>query len=410
MFWPLLQQIAHVLATRKLQSGLVIFGIAWGIFSLMALLAMGRGFQEATQVDFAAFQQPMFFVSLGESSAEGAAPKELWLTEVDLTSLQNYLSIPVKISPLLMQSATTRINNQLIKINVQGVSPIFFSAQKVALATVNGRLINHLDSVSKRRVVIIPEELDRKLTATQSGTKYLTIDRVPYQVIGVLPQDNPIFSLFSKKRETVYLPAATYLSLWGENEYQIKQFLVFYPSSADHQQLERELKAYLLHRLGLGPQEEKTAFFLFDTQEIIAFYQSIIRLVYLFFSLCGVLTLAVGGFGLANLLVLLVSERAPELGLRMALGATPRHLVLHILLEACILVMLGGLIGCLLAVSLISVLQHIPLPTWVGKPTLSWPITVLSLGCMLVLALLAGFFPARRAVQLTPVQALAQSV
>ena len=125
-----------------------------------------------------------------------------------------------------------------------------------------------------------------------------------------------------------------------------------------------------------------------------------------FLGFWGVMTLCVGGIGVANTMYLIVHERTAEIGLRMALGAEDRHILTQILLESTIIVTIGALIGLLLAAAILIILQHLPLPNWLGQPTVSPMIGAVTVIILAVIGLLAGYFPARRASKMQPVIAL----
>ena len=143
-----------------------------------------------------------------------------------------------------------------------------------------------------------------------------------------------------------------------------------------------------------------------NVAQVAEFFSAFFRGVQLFLGFCGAMTLGVGGVGVANIMFLVISERTREIGLRMALGAKSHHILAQILLEAFVIVMLGALIGFSVSWLIVTSLQIIPLPEWIGMPQISMSVVYMTMLVLSLVGLLAGFFPAKRASLLDPVVAL----
>ena len=152
--------------------------------------------------------------------------------------------------------------------------------------------------------------------------------------------------------------------------------------------------------------KDKQAIRFFDLRGAFEFFQWFFTSIQMFLGFCGLLTLAVGGISVANMMFLIVTERTPEIGLRLALGAKDSHILGQILIEAFVIVFLGGLLGFLISGAFLGVLNNIQLPSWIGKPELSWQVLLGTVIVLAVVAFLSGFFPARKASKLAPVEAL----
>ena len=136
------------------------------------------------------------------------------------------------------------------------------------------------------------------------------------------------------------------------------------------------------------------------------FFQWFFKSINLFLGFCGLLTLAVGGISVANMMFLIVTERTPEIGLKLALGAKDKHILGQVLLESFVIVFLGGLLGFLVSSLVLISLADISLGGWLGTPSLSIPVLIGTVIILAFVALLSGFFPALRASRLQPVEAL----
>ena len=165
------------------------------------------------------------------------------------------------------------------------------------------------------------------------------------------------------------------------------------------------MRTYLGYLYHFSPDDTNALMF-YDTLKIFNFFNWFFVGIQLFLGLCGSLTLAVGGLGVANIMFLIVTERTKEIGLRMAVGARDSHILIQILCEALILVVLGGLFGITLSYLTVFILQFITLPAWIGKPTISLSIAFITIAVLAMIGVLAGYFPAKRASRMDPVDAL----
>ncbi|HGF7235601.1 TPA: ABC transporter permease, partial [Vibrio cholerae] len=169
--------------------------------------------------------------------------------------------------------------------------------------------------------------------------------------------------------------------------------------------LREQLHHTFAQRLHFSPEDQE-AVFLPDFGSGVAVITAILRGIQAFLAASGMMTMAVGILGVANMMFLAVTERTREIGVRLAIGATPQRIQQQFLLEGLLLVVIGALVGLLLAYFGVLLLNHLGLPTWLGEPVITSTTVWLSMLVTSILALAAAYFPARRAAQLEPVIAL----
>jgi putative ABC transport system permease protein len=204
-------------------------------------------------------------------------------------------------------------------------------------------------------------------------------------------------------REDVYISYKSYEALY-DNKY-VGVFFVFPKPDTDPLQFEQSLRSYFAHKYHFD-KNDKGALQLWGSTKMFQFIRWFFVGLQLFLGACGMMILAVGSIGVANIMFLIVTERTYEIGLHKAVGATDRQILLQLLFEALIIIGIGGCLGIGIALGAITILQQVTLPDWIGVPVISWTtvgITIFALG---LIGLIAGYFPARRAARMDPIDAL----
>jgi len=396
----LIRQILYEMWLHKLRSGLAIFCIAFGTIAVVMLLALGAGFHEASLRNMSGIVDGFFAVWLGrsEKSYEGY-PKG----HVNQMTLADVLELP-KVFPNI-EAISPRISNKSAILSyagkaytkgVYGVAPDFARLNRIKLIT-GGRFINKVDLDTKARVAVISNKIKKILFGREDalGSRFL-INGVPFTVIGVLSKSEGW-------REDVYISYKSYEALY-DNKY-VGVFFVFPKPDTDPLQFEQSLRSYFAHKYHFD-KNDKGALQLWGSTKMFQFIRWFFVGLQLFLGACGMMILAVGSIGVANIMFLIVTERTYEIGLHKAVGATDRQILLQLLFEALIIIGIGGCLGIGIALGAITILQQVTLPDWIGVPVISWTtvgITIFALG---LIGLIAGYFPARRAARMDPIDAL----
>ncbi len=408
-------QTLRTLWAHKLRSFLTMFGIAWGVGSLLLLAGVGEGFRNGNRKQLETFGKNIIFFFGGRAPAvEGSFNSMKWftLTYDDYLAIKSESKIAINISPLIARddiravSDYTNTNGQ-----VSGVPPIYSQVRTIPLAV--GRWMNDDDNDQRRRVCILGRQMTRNMFPGRPAVgNTILLNGIRFQVIGVL-------SMIGREEQNatnirIFIPFNTMRELFpltGDNskEGNAISFINYQPRSFD----ENETAKDELHRIvarnhgGFDPKgtdiwEE------WDTIKNQKTMGKIFTAMDWFLGGVGLVTLALGAIGIVNIMLVAVTERTREIGLRKALGATNRSILFQFFLEGAFLTLLSGAIGVGGAMLVIRLLSGVQLPQGFDTPRI---VPVSAIGAVLALALAgitAGLYPARKAAMLEPVEALRQ--
>jgi len=400
----LMKQILRDMWSRKWRSALALFGIAWGTLTVILLLALGNGFHQASEQNIMKFAEGTFFVMPGKTgkSFQGF-PKGRSIKVKANTIFQLKEQIPniQEISPLLVNKTSVGTADKQSQREVFGASYNIKTLQKIDLLD-KSRFFTPVDTLKENHVAVLGYKLKTRVFGNKPAVgKNISINNIPFLIVGVI--QNPKKHQFSWYDRGIIIPHTTYIRLFGDQD--IPFFIVSPNPNVDADQIERTIKHYFAKKYHFDPKD-KEALRIQNLTRFFQFFKWFFIGIQIFLGICGTLTLAVGGLGVANIMYLIVNERTKEIGLRMAVGATDTHILVQIILESLIIISIGGLIGFLFAYLTTFIMQFIDLPTWLGKPTISYTVVFVSISVLIMLGLLAGYFPARRAAKMDPVEAL----
>ncbi len=386
---------------------MTMFGIIWGTVTIIVLLAFGSGVKRAMSKNMHGMGEGIVIVWPGRTSIpfQGYGRDRLIrFVEEDATLLKRELPGIVACSPEYMRYGTpVRLGEKLNLTNVTGVTPEYGPMRNI-WPQPGGRWLNELDQAQRRRVCFLGNRLKELLFGDQQAEgRYVLVGEVPFLVVGVSQKKTQPSSYGTRDQDRVFIPAATFAAIFTQ---RYLSNIVYKPSDPRQApMLQKEVFRVLGKKYVFDPAD-KECLFIWDTTEMDKFIFFFALGMNLFLGLIGVVTLVVGGIGLANIMYVGVEEQVMEIGIRRAAGAKRRHILGRFLLEGFVLIGFGAAIGFVLALGIIRLIALLPIEEYVGMPELSWQVAVISLAVLGTIGFLAGYFPARRAAHMAVIDCL----
>jgi putative ABC transport system permease protein len=389
-----------------------MFGIAWGVFSLLLLVGLGEGFRSGNRKQFDALGENVMFIWGGRAPAVGGSFTSLrwyYLTSKDYEDILR--DVPdLKDAVPVISRGDLRVVSDFFNTSgqVMGSYPKFNQLRYFPLA--DGRWMNDADNAEKRAVIILGDETKRLLFPGRPAIgSTVLLNGVRFQVIGTVQRighgDNTNRNMFA------IIPFDTMRMLFppkntGESVDPIS-FLNYQPKSRElHEATKIEVHRVIARNHGFDYQN-KDAFDEWDTIKSVDQVGKIFDAMNVFLGGVGMVTLALGAIGIVNIMLVAVADRTKEIGLRKAVGATNRSIIFQFFVEGAFLTLLSGGIGILGAAGVMSLISGFKgLPNGFDPPKLVPVTAALAVISLAVAGVVAGLYPARRAALLEPVEAL----
>ena len=403
-------QIFRTLWAHKLRSFLTMFGIAWGVFSLLLLVGAGEGFRSGQKKNMAELGENVMFIFNGRAPAVRGSVnsgRDYYLTYNDYVSIKNEAPHVLNVTPLDTRG-DIRVVSEYANTNgqVMGVMPVYNQIRYFPV--VDGRWFDEKDISEKHLVAVLGDEMVRNVFAGRPviGNTIL-LNGTSFHVIGVVKRlgrgDN------ANRNNFVIIPFSTMATYFPPKADILKNtvsYINYQPVRRGEHELARAEVHKLIARNHNFDWTDDTAFDEWDSVESSENVGKIFDAMDMFLGGVGVVTLALGAIGVINIMLVSVSERTQEIGLRKALGATYRNILVHFCIEGTLITLLSGIIGLLLAVMLTRALHGLPSPPGFDPPTVVPMSAMLAIGALTLAGVAAGLYPARQAALLSPVEAL----
>jgi putative ABC transport system permease protein len=394
----------ETLNSNRLRSTLTILGIVIGVGAVIAMLAIGTGAQNSITGSINGIGSNLLFVYKGNSVDSNHVPKSVTTADADALLDQTQAPSVLAVAPMVSGSLEVTAGKEKTTTTIDGVTADYETVRNAALS--EGTFITADNLLERASVAIIGTDVANKLFSRTDGLvgESIRINGLPFKVIGVLEKKGG--SSFGSQDNVVLVPMTTgQLRLFHGDMNNVDMIVVQAASASSTSQASDEVANILRvrHRTGAGQDD----FTIISQQDIADTAQSITGVLTIFLGGIAGISLLVGGIGIMNIMLVSVTERTREIGLRKALGARKKDISTQFLTESALLSMIGGVIGIGLgwlisfAIGKIAAASGTPF-----TPTIGLSSVLLATLFSTAVGLFFGIYPANRAASLEPVEAL----
>jgi putative ABC transport system permease protein len=401
-----LTQMFRDMRSQKLRTMLTLFGIIWGTSAVILLLSFGEGIHMNQQKAMHGLGEYIVIMWGGRTSMDFQGlprNRQIRLKEEDATLLQAVPHLRAVSPEYGIGGVKARVGKLDKLVRITGCWPVFSEIRNV-IPQEGSRFINDEDMKNRRRVIFLGTDLAEELFPDQDAVgQYINMNGVPFQVIGVMKRKEQDSSYNGRDTYRTFIPSMTFKTMFGREYVNNMVFQAVVPERMP--QVIRGVYETLGAKYKFDPDDEE-ALSLWDTSEMETFFNAFFGGFRIFLGIIGAFTLIVGGIGISNIMNIVVEERTKEIGIKMALGAKKRFVRTQFIFETLLLTAVGGLVGFSFSYAVISIFPMLQLEEYIGTPRMSFSVSIAAISILGLIGLIAGYFPARRASDLKPVEAL----
>ncbi|HUK23194.1 MAG TPA: ABC transporter permease [Terriglobales bacterium] len=408
----LIGDVLRTLWAHKLRTFLTMFGIAWGIVSIVLMTAAGEGLRKGQEDQARTLGKDIMIVFHGRTSLQAGGTRAGRLVhweDQDVAAVQaDSPDCQYALPELEQDTVRAHSNYNNGAFTVTGSWPEFADIRSLGIG--DGRFYNWDDQREARRVAFLGTDVAKQLYPGRSPIgQNVYLDDFPYVVIGVMTTKKQDSSYDGWDVNKIFIPFSTMHRDFPDKPpgtaHTFDQLLVTPRSVRQHEACKGEVRAALAHMHRYDPTD-KEACPIWDTvQEAQAFKQMTDGMKY-FLGAVGIVTLLLGGIGVMNVMMVAVRERTREIGVRKAIGAPARTILRQFFFEAMLIAAISGGVGLGVAYGLCALVDLLPMPAFFAGLLPTWKTGLLACGLLGTIAVLSALYPARRAASIDPIEAL----
>jgi len=402
--WQAVLEAFESLSANKLRAGLTILGIVIGVAAVIAMVSIGRGAQSTITDSINGIGTNLIFVFRG-GSEEVRNPKPITLSDAEAIDDSNQAPSVVAVAPVIQDNGKISFGRETTNTTITGVTPEYGSVRNYTVT--EGEFINQEHMLGQSSVVLLGSDVADKLFNRQEGLvgETVRIEGRPFRVIGVLQSKGG--SGFSNADNVILVPFSTAQTrLIRHNVKDRVDLLLVEASSPQEVPVASEEVAQILrtrHRTAIGEDD----FTILTQQDFLTTASTITNVLTIFLGGVAAISLLVGGIGIMNIMLVSVTERTREIGLRKAVGAHKADIMVQFLAESSVLSLFGGIIGIIFGYAIaFAVGQIAKANNATISPSFGLDIILIATLFSTAVGLFFGLYPANRAANLEPVEAL----
>lgn len=407
----LILDTARTLWSHKLRTFLTMFGIAWGIVSIVLMVAAGEGLRVGQEKVSENFGRDVMIVFAGRTSLQAGglrAGRRIRWEDSDIPIVQEKSPDCRYILPELGNRVQIHSNYNAALLLVNGSYPAFAEIRSIPVG--EGRFYNWEDERQAHRVAFLGSDAKKQLFGGRPAIgENVYLNEIPYQIIGVMKEKKQDSSYDGMDINKIFVPFAAirqdFPNKPPDTAHTLDRMLVTPKSVEQHEGCKAQVRAALGTLHDFDPQDKEAAF-IWDTVEEAQAFKTMTDGMKYFLGAVGFTTLFLGGLGVMNVMLVAVRERTREIGVRKSIGATSRSILRQFFLESMIVVLASGAIGFAVAFGLCALVDSFPMPDFFAGLLPTWKSAVLAFTLLGTVAVLAAIYPARRAASVDPIEAL----
>ena len=403
------REIADSLVRNRSRSLLTGFGVFWGIFMLLFLMGGGDGLKQLVTKEFEGFatNTTIMFASNTTKPWQGLKQGRYWnLTYTDIDRMKQMVPELETVTPIISSWGQTAVNGaNSINSNVKGMYADYRKIEEPQLRY--GRFLNESDIIQERKVCVIGKRIYEGLFPDGGDPcgAFIRVGSVYYQVVGVdFSAGN--MSINGSADQTISIPITIAQKIFHRGN-NIDMLCVTGKSGVRMSSLEDRMRQILARQHNFDPTD-KQAVFIINTEQMFSIMDNLFNGLNFLIWLVGLGTILAGIIGVSNIMMVTVRERTTEIGIRRAIGATPRDILSQIILESIALTMVAGSLGIVFAMQMLRLTQAIVnhMPNMSASFQIGFWTAIIAVLLLTVLGVVAGLAPATRAMAIKPVDAM----
>lgn len=400
------EEVFSTLRKNKLRTFLTAFSVAWGVFMLIILLGSGNGLENGVRDQFRSSAVNTLWVWGGETTVpyKGLQPgRDITFENKDYEDVKRDVNGIEYLAgrTFVWGDNTISYKSEYGNYEIRSVHPDYGPIEKVTI--LEGRYINNFDVNKSSKVTTISIDVQTSLFKDEKAMgKYLNVNGIPFKVVGVYEdidgRDN--------NQRVIYIPISTAQKVFMNND-RVGTMAVTVASNdvGESEKMSENIRALIArnHRFDV---KDDNAMFIWNGLEEFKRFQDLFAAIRMFIWVVGIGTIIAGIVGVSNIMMIAVKERTKEIGIRKSMGATPSSIIILIMQEAIFITGLAGYTGLVLGVGLLELVSPYVQSEFFRNPEANLVVAISATVLLVISGMVAGFFPARKAASIRPVEAL----